>query len=212
MKANIGSVNHKNGILSIFYSRIMKIRLTVTIMVVIAVLLSCQKKKDKAGLVPFRISYSRSIDDLPLFVGIEEGFFEEQGLKIELVTFDRTANALAAMFKGEIEGGQASFYDIVFAAQKKLPVKAVTWFGRAHPGTRCGFHVRKDDSIACKEELRGKKIALGGAISSRIITFTLIKQSGLTQKDVKLILGLELNEPMKHEAALKSGRVDVILV
>ncbi len=159
----------------------------------------------------FRISYGRTIDDLPFFVGIEEGFFKDEGLTVEQVLIGKSAEALAALFKNEIQCCELSFSDIIFAAQKKLPVKVVTWMGRAHVRTRCGFHVRQDGDIRTILDLKGCKIALGGALSSRVITFTLLKKANLKPEDVNLILGLELNEPMKLEAALKSGQVDVVL-
>lgn len=187
-----------------------KIILLIFFITGVITFLGCSKKEKQTDLIPFKISYNRNIDDLPLFVGMEKGYFKEEGLKIEQVKFDKTSNAIAGMFKGDIQACQVSFYDVVFAVQKNLPVKAVTWFGRAHKGTRCGFHIKKDNDMKSIKDLKGKKIALGNSISTRIITFTMLKQAGLTSDDVKLVLGLELDEPMKHEAALKSGRVDVI--
>jgi len=174
--------------------------------------LHCQCRSSRsADPGVFRVSYGRTIDDLPFFVGIEEDFFGEEGLKLEQVMTSSSTEGLAALFKNEIQCCALSFPEIVYAAQKKLPLKILTWTGRAHLRTRCGFHVRRDSDIRTIADLKNRKIAQGGAISSRIITFTLIKKAGLKPEDVDLILGLELNEPMKLEAALKSGRVDLVL-
>ena len=32
-----------------------------------------------------KVNYGRSIDDLPLYVGLEKGFWEQEGLRVELV-------------------------------------------------------------------------------------------------------------------------------
>lgn len=170
----------------------------------------CQPDRN-AGRGEFRTAYGRTIDDLPFYVGIEEGFFRDEGLVVEQVLVDKSANALAALFKNEIQCCELSFSDIVFAAHKKLPIKVIVWMGRAHVRTRCGFHVRRDSDIYSVADLKGHAIALGGAISSRIITMTLLKKAGLGENDVRLVLGLELNDPMKLEAALKSRKVDLVL-
>jgi NitT/TauT family transport system substrate-binding protein len=175
-----------------------------------AILWKCRPAKN-ADFGTFRVAYGRTIDDLPFFVGIDEGFFKEEGLIVDQVLIGNSTEALAALFKNEIQGCELSFSEVVYATQKKLPIKIVTWMGRAHSRTRCGFHVRQNSDIRTIADLKNRKIALGNAVSSRIITFTLLKKAGLKPEEVNLIYGLELNDPMKLEAALKSGRVDLIL-
>lgn len=158
-----------------------------------------------------RLAYSRVIDDLPFFVAIEEGFFEQEGVSVELVRLTGGANMIAAVLKDDLQAGIISASHVFCAAHEKLPIKVVAWLGKAHQGTRCGIHVRKESSIQSVGDLKGKRIALSGDISTRSMVFQSLAQSGMTSKDVDLILGIELGEPMKHEAVLKSGRVDAIV-
>ena len=52
-----------------------------------------------------RVVYGRSIDDLPLYVGLEEGFWEEEGLSVELVRLTGEHNIIAAALHGDIHAG-----------------------------------------------------------------------------------------------------------
>jgi ABC-type nitrate/sulfonate/bicarbonate transport system substrate-binding protein len=157
------------------------------------------------------LAYSRVIDDLPFFVGIEEGFFEKEGVHVELVRLTGATNTLAAVVRDDLQAAVISSVQVFPAAQQSLPIKVVSWLGRAHSGTHCGLHVRKNGDIHSLQNLRGKKIAMSNDNMSRMIISEALAKKGMTTSDVEIILGLGSDDPMQHEAVLKSGRVDVII-
>jgi NitT/TauT family transport system substrate-binding protein len=158
-----------------------------------------------------RLAYSRVIDDLPFFVGIEEGFFEREGVRVELTRLTGATNVLAAVLKDDLQAAVIGWNQAYSAAQQGLPIKVVSWLGRSHKGTRCGLHVRSDSKISGLADLKGKRIAVSADISSRMVVSQALVKGGLSKEDIDLILGLELGEPMQHEAILKTGKVDVII-
>jgi ABC-type nitrate/sulfonate/bicarbonate transport system substrate-binding protein len=71
--------------------------------------------------------------------------------------------------------------------------------------------VRKDAPIRDLRDLRGKRIAVSGDISSRMMVYQALEKGGVAAADAHVILGLEMSEPMQHEAVLKTGKVDVVV-
>jgi len=157
-----------------------------------------------------KIAHTRVIDDLPFFVGVEEGFFEREGVKVDLVTLTGTTNTLAAVMKNEIQGGIIGATQVFFAAKENIPIKVVAWLGKSHKGTVCGLHVRKSGNVRRVGDLRGKRIVLSSDISSRALISEALDRSGIKMAEVMVDAGLGLDNPMQYEAVLKTGWVDVI--
>jgi ABC-type nitrate/sulfonate/bicarbonate transport system substrate-binding protein len=158
-----------------------------------------------------KVVYSRSIDDLPLYVGLEEGFWEEEGLSVELVRLTGEQNIIAAALHGDIHAGKLDPGSFFHAVKQKIPVKIVAWLGHAHGGTRCGLHVDAKSGIDSLEDLKGMRIAEAGSITTAMILSEALAAAGLTTDDARLIKGIKLDDAMKHEAALRSKGVDVIV-
>ncbi len=158
-----------------------------------------------------RVAYSRVIDDLPFFVGVEEGFFEREGIRVELTRLTGATNTLAAVYRDEIQAALMGVSQLFPAAQQKLPIKIVAWLGKTHSKTNCGLHVRNNAPIHGFKDLRGKRIAVSGEISNRMMVLQALALGGMTAADANLLLGFEMGDPMQQEAVLKTGRVDVII-
>jgi NitT/TauT family transport system substrate-binding protein len=163
------------------------------------------------GKPVIRLAYSRVIDDLPFFVGIEEHFFEKEGVQVELVRLTGATTTLAAVMRDDLQASVISSAQVFPAAQQSLPIKVVAWLGRAHAGTHCGLHVRKESDIRRLQDLRGKKISVSNDNMTRTIISEALSQAGMTTRDAEIILGIGADDPMQHEAVLKTGRVDVII-
>jgi len=166
--------------------------------------------EDSSELV-MKVTYGRSIDDLPLYVGLEEGFWEEEGLKVKLVRLVGEHNIIASALHGDIHAGQLAPASFFHAVHRKIPIKIVAWLGRAHQGTRCGLHADFKSPIRTIEDLKGKRIATSGDISAKMILRETLLKAGLTFEDIHEIKEIKLDEAMKHEAALRSQGVDVIV-
>lgn len=163
------------------------------------------------GNATIKVVYGRSIDDLPLYVGLEEGFWEEEGVSVELVRLTGEHNIIAAALHGDIHAGMLDPGGFFHAALQKIPIKVVAWLGHAHEGTRCGLHVDAKSGIRSLQDLKGARVAEAGSITTAMILSQALKAADLTREDIQAIKGIKLDDSMKHEAALRSKGVDVIV-
>jgi ABC-type nitrate/sulfonate/bicarbonate transport system substrate-binding protein len=159
-----------------------------------------------------KIIYWRSIDDLPLYVGVEKGFFREAGVNVELEFIKGEPNALAAVLRGDVHGGYISLASLIKLAEKKVPVKVVMWMGHAHGGTKCGIHVGAQTQYETVQDLKGIRLASGGSINSKTMLTHALAKGGYDLKDIRPLWGAEPDNPMQYEAALRSGGVDAFIV
>ncbi|MFH1075574.1 MAG: ABC transporter substrate-binding protein [Pseudomonadota bacterium] len=187
--------------------RIIAGSLTVIAMVALAAVAIAKNSPDQI----IKVTYGRSIDDLPLYVGLEEGFWVKEGLNVELVHLAGETNIIAAALHGDIQAGLLSLPSACHAAFRDIPFKIVAWMGRAHKGTRCGLHADPSAGIKSIQELKGKRIATSGDIVTATFLDQVLTIAGMTLGDVQAIKGIKLDDAMKHEAALRSKGVDVII-
>jgi NitT/TauT family transport system substrate-binding protein len=179
---------------------------------VVAVLLfSAFSVSGEDGDGTMKVVYSRSIDDLPLYVGMEEGFWKEEGLSVELVRLTGEQNIIAAALHGDVHAGRLDPGSFFHAALQKIPIKIVAWLGHAHAGTHCGLHVNAGSDIHTLRDLKGARIAEAGSITTAMILSEALTAAGLTREDIHAVKGIKLDDSMKHEAALRSKGVDVIV-
>lgn len=159
-----------------------------------------------------KIAYRKNIDDLPFYVAIEEGFFAEEGIKLEMILLSGTQNILSASLRGDLHGGPLSPSDAFMLAEKNVPIKVVTWLGHAHPGTKCGIHVAAQSDIHSLSDLKGKRIGVASTINSKILLTEAARQGGLAEDEFRILWGGRPENPMQHEAALRSGGIDGFVV
>ncbi len=168
--------------------------------------------ENTAELPTVKIVYWRSIDDLPLYVGVEKGYFKEAGVNVELEYIKGESNVLAAVLRGDVNAGYISLASLIKLAEKKVPIKVVMWMGHAHEGTKCGIHVGAQSKYQEVEDLKGIRLATSGSINSKTMLTHALHQGGYTMKDIRPLWGGQPDNPMQYEAALRSGGVDAFIV
>ena len=80
-------------------------------------------------LIPVRAGHLVALDMAPLFVGVESGCFEQNGLAVETVFFTNPGDNNAALAGGQIDFSTNPFTLPFFAANSGVPIKTVAAAG-----------------------------------------------------------------------------------
>jgi ABC-type nitrate/sulfonate/bicarbonate transport system substrate-binding protein len=188
-------------------------KLALLVSLVMIVLVSpVAAEENRSALPTVKIVYWRSIDDLPLYVGVEKGFFKDAGVNVALEFIKGEPNALAAVLRGDVNGGYISLASLIKLSEKKVPVKVVMWMGHAHKGTKCGIHVGAQSKYKTLQDLKGIRLATGGSINSKTMLTHALAKGGYAMQDIRPLWGATPDNPMQYEAALRSGGVDAFIV
>jgi NitT/TauT family transport system substrate-binding protein len=167
-----------------------------------------QLTKIKVSVLPF-LTYA------PLFIAKEEGFYAEQGLDVEFVPIDKNSDAMAPLAQGQIDVASGSFdVSTLNAIAKGADIKYVSDKGYLDPNgcSAMTFIVRKEllENGALKDpaKLKGMKVALMPASSSEYALDLILKDTGVTTKDMDV---QNLPFPARLEA-MKNGSLDITAV
>lgn len=149
----------------------------------------------------------RTILYLPLYHAQHHGFFEQEGVKVKIVTGGTATASFAAMISGEADFSQADPMYVPIAREKGSDTKVV-----AQVVARIAvWGVSMDPSVEAMtaETIKGKKIATHPApMTAYTYTVKLIKDVGLEpDKDVEIIS----STPGTEIAPLLSGQADFAL-
>jgi NitT/TauT family transport system substrate-binding protein len=159
-----------------------------------------------------RVGTIGSLSDSGLFIALERGYWQEQGLSVDLVPFDNIGLMVPAMGTAQLEVGAGSTAPGLFnAVRRDVPLKIVADKGNAAPGF--GFSalvLRKDlaDSGAIRDfpDLRGKTVAVVGLYQSAHASLHQgLAQAGVADNEVNTI---EMPFP-DIMAALGNRNIDV---
>jgi NitT/TauT family transport system substrate-binding protein len=132
--------------------------------------------------------------DISVFIGMDRGYFREEGIETEFVPFSTGPETLPALVTNEIQvaGGSANagFYN---AAARGLDLKLVADKGGCWTNS-CNYAlvVRKDliDSGQFRDfaDLRGRKISLNSrGVNLMVNLVAALEKGGLTEQDVDIV-------------------------
>jgi len=134
-------------------------RLFVTVILIIlsiTVLMDCSSKPEK-----IKIGYIPIAESAQLFVGIEKGFFNEEGLIIETLSLPGGAKILEALATGSVDIGFSNVVSLILARESGLKFIALTGGGIEDSEHKLhAILIKKDSSILSPKDLEGKTIAL----------------------------------------------------
>jgi NitT/TauT family transport system substrate-binding protein len=132
--------------------------------------------------------------DVGIYVGIEEGYYAEQGIEVDLTTFDSAANMVAPLATNQLDaGGGAPSAGLYNALRSGVNVRIVAERGHSDP-TPPGFPVsiylvRKalvdSGRVRSVADLKGLRFAQPArGISPELDLVAFLKQGGLTPSDL----------------------------
>ncbi|HWP28116.1 MAG TPA: ABC transporter substrate-binding protein [Chloroflexota bacterium] len=142
-----------------------------------------------------KVSDGGTVAHRGLYIGLERGYFAEEGLEIERVPSRGTPDTIAALVTGDLHFGSGGPDPIIFnAALRGVGVKIVTYLIQIGQGDlSSGFVVRKDlvDSGRYQglEDFRGLTVALpGDGGLQHLFLERLLSRGGLTLADVQTVV------------------------
>jgi NitT/TauT family transport system substrate-binding protein len=149
-----------------------------------------------------------------LYVGIERGYFREQGIDIELQRVASGTEALVFLAQDRLDVGAIGLSASIFNAfNRRLELRIVastSVWGQRH-GTRILTRLDLFDTgeVRSVRDLRGRRVAIAGGAGATGHYLFLIgaRRGGIGPRDFELV---NLPNP-DHGPALRAGRVDASL-
>lgn len=176
----------------------------IAVLLVVALIFGCDVQPEKVD-----IGYKKQLTYLPLFVGLEKGYFQQEGLEVNPVIFDSTNSMVAAIVAGQSAAAIGGVnLETVFSVEEKSPgnLEIFTTMD-INEGTRVTcVMVKKDSDITDMSQLKGKKAATLPGTFAPIWIDAALKTVGLGKSDLD-IKGIDAKLQL---AALSSGEVDVV--
>jgi NitT/TauT family transport system substrate-binding protein len=136
------------------------------------------------------MSYVNALDNAPLFIGLDRGYWQEQGIELETEPVQSSADAIAFVANGHLDAAMGSIAVPLFnAVQQGMDVRIIAPVAYARP---VPVFVRKDlyDSGAVRTvaDLRGRRVfsvAPGSGANYARIKWQ--ENAGLRSEDVELV-------------------------
>jgi NitT/TauT family transport system substrate-binding protein len=161
--------------------------------------------------VTIRLGSVGSVTDAGFFIGIDRGYYREQGLDLDVTPFDSAARMVVPLSAGQLEiGGGSHSAGLFNAVNRGIDVRLVADKGSALPGH--GFQAllfRRDlaesGQLRGLADLRGMRIGISArGTSGEPALIQVIQPHGLTPDDVDIV---ELPFP-EHGAAFAGRTLD----
>jgi NitT/TauT family transport system substrate-binding protein len=150
--------------------------------------------------LPLRVGIMPDADSLPFMVARDEGFFEMEGVNVELISFSNPQERDAAIQAGRLDGAISDLLAAAFFAAGGFDTKVTSL-----TDGRYGIVVSPDSQIKSLSGLRGKRIGLS---ANTIIQYTVdaqLEAAGVSMTDYEAVSVPRM--PLRLEMVLE-GRIE----
>jgi sulfonate transport system substrate-binding protein len=150
-----------------------------------------------------RLSFSSGWDALPAVVGIERGFFAQQGLIVSGLAVSSAGAVINSLAAGSTDFALVPQRVLLVMAAANAPVKVVAMGGW---GTQTELVAKTDSGIKSVADLKGKKVAVLRGSDAFPVLIRLLNTAKLQPADVT-ILQVPVGALLK---ALEKGEADAV--
>jgi NitT/TauT family transport system substrate-binding protein len=159
----------------------------------------------RVGVIPI-------VDVAPIYLGVDQGFFEERGLNVELVQGSGGAAAVPGVVSGDYDFSFGNVTSILLASTEGLPLRIVANGVATTGDVETDFSavvVPGDSAIQSVADLEGKRVAVNNLKNIGEVTIRKgIEDAGGDPTNVEFV---ELPFP-EMPAAVQNGNVDAAWV
>lgn len=148
-----------------------------------------------------RIGYLPSDHDAALFVADAKGYYEKEGITLDLVKYNNGNDLMKGMKDGEIDIGYVGIAPALYYIGNGGTAKIIS--SAQNEGS--GLVVNPNSGIYSASDLSGKSIAIPGegSIQELLLSYYL-KENGLSNKDLKI----STNKASSMNDALNNNEID----
>jgi NitT/TauT family transport system substrate-binding protein len=134
----------------------------LTSLIVLAVLGTTPANAAEAKLDKVRVGVLPISDTLPVWIGRDNGFFEQEGIQIEIVPIQGGAVGIPAMIGGSLDVTYSDVGTILKSAEKGVALQVVAPAGVVARFTygSGSFLARNDGTIEQLADVKGKRVAV----------------------------------------------------
>ena len=153
-----------------------------------------------AAAEPLKVAHSTWVGYGPFYIAQEQGFFEAEGLEVELVLMEDVKTRMPALAAGRVDAAATTVDTVLNFYSAKRPFRYLF----AVDDSRGGDGIVADTSIQTVAGLKGKRIAFTEGSVSQFYLGVLLKEAGLSLKDIDMV-NMTAGDA---GAAFVAGRVD----
>ena len=155
-----------------------------------------------ADLIPFKFGISAPVVTIfPVWMAEAGGFYEKEGLKVEVITMEGGSRGVQVLLSGEIQGMHVGLAPVVQANKEGADLRAIASTSNTIPIT-----IFTKPAIKAAAELKGTNIGISTFGSETDIAVSLaLKKVGLTRQDVTVS---QIGGSSQRLGALIAGRID----
>lgn len=161
-------------------------------------------EKSKATLA---VSGKSAFYYLPLTIAEQLGYFEQEGVELDIVEFPSVLKAQQALTSGAVDTVCGAFDHVINLHSKNQMVQSFVALGRA-PQMAMGVSVKNLPNYQEVSDLKGKKIGITApGTASNLMASLLVQRAGLLPGEVSYI---GVGSAAGAIAAIRSGQIDAV--
>lgn len=141
-----------------------------------------------------------------LYQAIDNGYFEEEGLKVNIIDPAESVDAINFVATGRAQIGLTYMIEVCQAQEQGMPVKALGAVCQRELDCICSL--TSNEEIKSLEDMKGHKVGYSGTGAEEAIIKTILADLGLTEDDIELVnVGYDLVTSLTTESVDLAGGI-----
>lgn len=156
-----------------------------------------------------RVAYIPIVDELPLYVGVDQGFFQKRNLDVTGTAVPNQGVLISALQSGSAEMGSSVLVSMLPAQEAGISLAAVACCTSFPQPKNVGMLARTGSGIKSAKDLIGKKVAVAGLKSFfHVMALRYLAEKNVNPSGVTFV---EVPFPQMPDL-LKAGQIDVAII
>lgn len=176
----------------------------VVLLVIAALLLSgftaCGSSTPQKAPEPLTLGVLPDVDSVPLVIAREKGYFEKEGVQVNIESFKSAPDRESALQSGKLDGAVSDMLAAAFSREGGFEVIITSMTNGSYK-----LLVGKDSGIKSFPDVKGKSVAISQNTIIEYATDAMLEKNGMTPEDINKVVVPQI--PVRLEM-LQNGKID----